>query len=264
MRRLYALCRVVVIWQCAVVVCLPLGGPFLHIPCSGCIVWASCSTLHCLVSLCCTVLLCPEWALFVAAAYVWTSYVESEHPNPSWTSSLCSRQHSDDYLFVCLFVCEGLCVWVSSYNCTLIAKRTFLPPSRVLPSPISALTTLHLDRDLHLDWAQLVRVVLLSTREQEHSNRTWDWEGANLERSRWTIWHFAQRPKDSLGRSKRHLDISCRPFFIPTPMFPVKKLQESNKNHWSQKYSEASDMQHHIDARVDKTARFHRCLLWVS
>ena len=81
-------------------------------------------------------------------------------PNPSWTSSLCGRQNSDDYLFVCLCVSIKLQLhWE-----TPISKRTFLPPSRVLSSPISALTTLHLDRDLHLDWAQLVRVVLLSTK----------------------------------------------------------------------------------------------------
>ena len=105
MRRLYALCRVVVIWQCAVVVCLPLGGPFLHIPCSGCIVWASCSTLHCLVSLCCTVSLYPEWALFVAAAYVWTSYVESGHPKP--ILNIFTLQSSKFRRWsVCLFVCE--------------------------------------------------------------------------------------------------------------------------------------------------------------
>ena len=259
MRRLYALCRVVVIWQCAVVVCLPLGGPFLHIPCSGCIVWASCSTLHCLVLLCCTVLLCPEWALFVAAAYVWTSYVESEHPKPILDIFTMSSSKFN----VCLFVC----VWVSSCNCT---GRLRLQKGRFcLPAGTSHLPYLHWPLFIWTgtctwtgpSWSEWS---YCQQSEQEHSNRTWDWEGANVERSRWTIWHFAQRPKDSLGRSKRHLDISCRPFFILTPMFPVKKIQESNKNHWSQKYSEASDMQHHIDARVDKTARFHRCLLWVS
>ena len=163
---------------------------------------------------------------------------------------------------VCLFVC----VWVSSCNCT---GRLRLQKGRFcLPAGTSHLPYLH--------WPLLIWTGTCTwtgpswsewsycqQSEQGHSNRTWDWEGANVERSRWTIWHFAQRPKGPLGRSKRHLDISCRPFFILTPMFPVKKLQESNKNHWSPKYSDAPDMQHHIDAREGNNARFHRCLLWV-
>ena len=170
MRRLYALCRVVVIWQCAVVVCLPLGGPFLHIPCSGCIVWASCSTLHCLVLLCCTVLLCPEWALFVAAAYVWTSYVESEHPKP--ILDIFTLQSSKFRRWsVCLFVCE--------YQAT-IALRDSDCKKDVFPSqqgpPISHICTDHcsfgpglalgLGPDGWSEWSYCQQS------EQGHSNRT--------------------------------------------------------------------------------------------
>lgn len=32
--------------------------------------------------------------------------LSQNNPIPSWISSLCSRQHSDDCLSVCLFVCE--------------------------------------------------------------------------------------------------------------------------------------------------------------
>ena len=114
--------------------------------------------LSCLALLHCV--LCPEWALFVAAAYVWASYVESEHPKP--ILDIFTMQSSKfRRLSVCLFVCEyQAAIALRDSDCK---KRRFCLPAGSSHLP-SALTTLHLDRDLHLDWAQMVRVVLLSTK----------------------------------------------------------------------------------------------------